>query len=104
MSYLWKLWKGVDNITSKKVFYTKQGYSYVKCTKEESFSWGGAAICDSCGSVMNDDIYLIYILASAYCPKCFEKWSNNATEYEDDIRLQNQMQNRWYKSYGFKIS
>lgn len=30
----------------KQLYYTDKGYSYIKCTKEECFSWGGMAICD----------------------------------------------------------
>lgn len=39
----------------------KQGYSYIKYTKEDCFTWGGVAICDSCGEFMDEDVYLIFI-------------------------------------------
>lgn len=87
---------------TKKLYYTKQGYSYLKCTAQDCYEWGGAAICDDCGETMTEDVYLIYILARAYCPKCFEDWQKRSTRYEEDLKLQRQNHERWYKAYGFK--
>lgn len=86
---------------TKQLHYTKQGYSYLKCTKKDCFEWGGAAICDYCGESMTADVYLIYILGRAYCPKCFEEWTQRAKKYEEDLYLQEQNHERWYKAYGF---
>ena len=88
---------------NKIIEYTKQGYSYIKCFKEDCFNWGGAAICDSCGEQMTSDVYLIYILNQAFCPKCFNEWLKHAERYEEDILLQKQNHERWYKSHGFNI-
>lgn len=85
-----------------KLEYTKQGYSYVKCTKEECFNWGGMAICDSCREFMEEDVHLIFILGQAFCPKCFDKWINRAKRYKEDLYLQERNQERWYMAYGFK--
>ncbi len=87
----------------KKIEHTKQGYSYIKCTRQECFEWGGAAICDMCGKDMLDDVYLIYILSSAYCPKCFDDWIKHSKRYEEDIELQKRNDKRYYFNYGFKI-
>ena len=87
----------------KKLEYTEHGYSYLKCKQKDCFDWGGFAICDYCGEVMTDDVYLIFILGSAYCPKCFNDWIKRTTRYEDDIQLQEQNQERWYKFHGFNI-
>lgn len=86
----------------REMLHTKQGYSYLKCTKKDCFDWGGLAICDFCGEDMKDDVYLIFILNSALCPKCFEEWISRAKKYSDDIELQKQNHERWYKAYGFK--
>lgn len=85
-----------------KLEHTKQGYSYIKCTKEDCFNWGGMAICDNCGEMMYDDVYLIFILGQAFCPKCFEEWKGRAIRYEEDLYLQEQKQERWYMAHGFK--
>lgn len=85
-----------------KLGYTKQGYSYIKCTKEDCFSWGGMAICDSCGNFINEEVYLIFILGQACCQKCFQEWAKSASTYKDDLCLQQQNQERWYKLHGFK--
>ncbi len=85
-----------------KLEYTKQGYSYIKCTKEDCFAWGGMAICDSCGETMNEDIYLIFILGQAFCSKCFKEWIDRTKRYEEDLYLQEQNQERWYAAHGFK--
>lgn len=86
----------------KKMKYTDQGYSYIECTREECFSWGGAAICDYCNKNMFEKVYLIYILGQAYCPKCFKQWLKRSKRYEEDLQLQNQNHERWYAMHGFK--
>ena len=90
-------------LKNAKLNYIKQGYSYIKCTADDCFDWGGMAICDDCGERMQDDVYLIFILARAYCPKCFENWIKRAKRYEDDIYLQKQRHLDWYKAYGFDV-
>lgn len=86
-----------------KLNYTKQGYSYIKCTKEDCFNWGGAAICDNCDELMEEEIYLIFILGRALCKNCFEEWAENTTRYEEDLQLQNQNHLKWYKAHGFDV-
>lgn len=85
-----------------KLSYTKKGYSYIKCTKHDCYNWGGIAICDYCGKPMENEVYLIFVLARAYCPICFKEWMKRSKRYEDDIELQNRIQERWYLNYGFK--
>lgn len=86
-----------------KLQYTDKGYSYIKCTKEDCFNWGGISICDNCGRDMDNDVYLIFILGSALCPKCFENWAKNSKKYADDLKLQKQRHKEWYKAYGFIV-
>lgn len=86
-----------------KLNYTNNGYSYIKCTKEDCFDWGGMAICDNCGETMQEDIYLIYILHSALCKECFEDWAEYSKKYEEDLQLQKQNHLAWYKAYGFDV-
>lgn len=87
---------------TKKLEYTDKGYSYIKCAKEDCFNWGGLAICDSCGELMNEEVYLIYILGQAFCPKCFFEWIGRSKRYEEDLALQKQNHERWYRGYGFQ--
>ncbi len=87
----------------KQLQYTKQGYSYIKCNKQDCINWGGLGICDSCGKIMNESIYLIFILNQAFCKKCFNDWIDRASRYEEDIELQKENHIKWYKIHGFKI-
>ena len=87
-----------------KLEYTKQGYSYIKCTHKDCFDWGGLAICDDCSeSMIGEEVYLIFILGRAYCKKCFEDWIKRANRYEEDLDLQKQRHIAWYKAYGFDV-
>lgn len=86
-----------------KLNYTKQGYSYIKCTKEDCFDWGGMAICDDCNEPMMEEVYLIFILGRAYCKKCFDNWLKRSKRYEEDLELQKQRHIAWYKAYGFDV-
>ncbi len=82
-----------------RIKYTEKGYSYIECNVEECLQWGGIGVCDYCGQFMKDKIYLIYILNSAYCPKCFEEWKKRSIRDEDDIKLQKLYHLRYYKNY-----
>lgn len=86
-----------------KLNYNRQGYSYLKCKSNECFDWGGLAICDSCGKRMHGDVYLIFVLGSAYCEKCFKDWCERSKKYEEDLKLQKGNHIRWYKMHGFKV-
>lgn len=87
---------------NKQLNYTDKGYSYVKCSNTDCFNWGGLGICDSCGRYIEDEVYLIFILNSAYCKKCFKEWENRSKRYKEDIQLQKESQERWYMYHGFK--
>ena len=49
----------------KEIKYTNTGYSYIECTKEECYRWGGACICDDCNKDIGNSIYLVFILGRA---------------------------------------
>lgn len=86
-----------------KLEYTKQGYSYIKCTADDCFKWGGMAICDNCNEAMKEEIYLIFILGRALCKSCFKEWENETKRYIEDIKLQKERHIEWYRAYGFNI-
>lgn len=88
---------------SKKICYTRQGYSYVKCNENDCYNWGGASICDRCNSKMHGEVYLVYVLGMAYCRNCFEEWQERSKRYEDDIILQTNNHLRWYKCHKLNI-
>lgn len=86
----------------EKLNYTKQGYSYIKCSKEDCLNWGGMAICDNCSELM-EEVYLIFILGRALCKKCFNEWIEHSKKYIDDLKLQEENQVNWYKAHGFMV-
>lgn len=89
---------------NKELFYTPQGYSYIKCTPQECFNWGGSCICDMCDTYMApDNIYLIFVLHSAICQDCFDEWIKRTKRYDDDIELQTKNDILFYRSYGFNV-
>lgn len=90
-------------MVKKKLEYIKQGYSYVRCNNKECYNWGGGCICDSCGEVMHNKIYLIYILNSAYCENCFKEWSKNAKKYDEDLKMQNAHHIDYYNMHGLEV-
>lgn len=83
--------------------YIDKGYSYIECTKEDCYKWGGLGICNGCDKRMEDKVYLIFILHRAYCKKCFEDWQKYSRRYEEDIQLQKESHIDWYNAYGFEV-
>ena len=86
-----------------KLDYTKQGYSYIKCTKEDCLGWGGFAICDDCNKEMEEEIYLIFISGRALCKDCFEEWKKYSKRYKEDLDLQKERHLEWYRLHGFEV-
>lgn len=86
-----------------KLNYTNNGYSYIKCTKDDCFNWGGMAICDNCNKTMMEEIYLVFVLGRALCKECFGEWIKDSRKYEEDLYLQRKNHLAWYKVYGFDI-
>ena len=86
-----------------KIEYTKQGYSYVLCTKDDCFKWGGANICDSCSDYMQGDVYLVYVLNMAFCEKCFKEWEKEAEKDKFDLKLQKENHIAWYKAHRLEL-
>lgn len=86
-----------------KLNYTDNGYSYITCSPEDCFNWGGMSICDNCGNPMHEDIYLIFVLGRAICKECFDEWLKRSKRYEEDLYLQKQNHISWYKAHGFKL-
>lgn len=81
---------------------TPQGYMYVEVTKEDCLNWGGFAMCDLCGE-MFEKSYLVFVLNGAICEKCFNEWVQRAKRYEDDLRLQEECYEDWFKFYLEKV-
>lgn len=63
---------------------TKSGYIAYECSVSELQNIGGLGICDFCNNFAVVG-YLIPVLNSFYCRKCFERWDSKAKYYANDI-------------------
>ena len=86
-----------------RINYTKEGFSYIKVSPLENIKWGGYCVCNGCNNqILNDDMYLIFILNDVYCKECFNRWISRKTtltqeEIESDLKTQNSKHIEWYK-------
>ena len=87
----------------KEIKYTDKGYSYVECTREECYSWGGMCVCDDCDHDINNVVYLVFMLGRAYCKKCFENWVKHSKIYPEDLQLQSERHIAYYKAHGLEV-
>ena len=87
----------------KEIKYTNTGYSYVECTKEECYNWGGGCICDDCNEEMQGSIYLVFVLGRALCKKCFDEWQKHSHRYEEDLQFQTERHIAYYKAHGLEV-
>lgn len=86
----------------KKIKKDKCGYYYADVEMQEIYNWGGLGICDSCGEpiFMNGRIgKLVWVLGGCICEKCFNDWQSRNKRYEEDLALQEECAERYYKSY-----
>ena len=87
----------------ERIKYTKDGFSYIEVSPIENIKWGGYCVCNGCNnSVLNRDMYLVFILNDTYCERCFNEWNNRETsltpeEIEEDLKYQNKYHIEWYK-------
>ena len=87
----------------KEIKYTNKGYSYVECTREDCFLWGGMCVCDDCSHKIEDTVYLIFVLGRAYCKNCFEDWLKHSKGYKEDLQLQSERHIAYYKAHGLEV-
>ena len=80
----------------RKIETTENGYYYAKVTEEECFNWGGLSVCDLCGNPFKEG-YLIFVLGSCICPKCFNSWIKTSTKYEEDLKFQRESSEEWFR-------
>lgn len=67
-------------------FKTKQGYTVFKTTLTECIEiTGGYGICDMCNTP-DTTLYIIPVLNSAYCEKCYKDWRERTREYYEEDR------------------
>lgn len=67
-------------------FKTKQGFTIYKSTFFECISaTGGLGICDWCNR-SNSTLYIVPVLNSAYCEKCYKDWRERTREYYEEDR------------------
>lgn len=82
--------------------YTPRGFSYIKVTPHEIFSWGGLCICNGCGKRKMEDMNLCFVLLDVYCDKCWKEilerqqgFSQEDVDY--DLALQKEQSLDWYR-------
>ncbi len=57
----------------------KKGHKYILVNQEQmTQKLHGLGICDFCCSTILNNGYLVPVLNSVYCKKCFSRWQQNA--------------------------
>lgn len=76
--------------------------SYVEVNTHEIYSWGGICKCDYCNRDILDKGYLIFLLNSCICEKCFSdivrRYRDTKLSYDDKV-MQSCIHNDYYKNY-----
>lgn len=74
---------------------TLNGHKFIKMNQAQIMGKiFGLCICDSCYGAMFDG-FLIPVLNSVYCERCFTAWSDRAIYYEED-REYEKMKSKYY--------
>ena len=78
------------------------GYYYADVSVQEILNWGGFGICDTCGEPIakNGKVgKLVWVLGGCICEKCFADWDKRKVKYKEDLALQEECAERYYKNY-----
>lgn len=71
-----------------KKFVTKCGYkAYSGSPTEIMTATGGLGICDWCAKP-TPKMYVVPVLNSAMCEKCFEDWNQRAVIFKEDLSFE----------------
>jgi hypothetical protein len=102
--------KFIENFTSvKEVLIAKNRCNYIKVNFQEMLhKLNGAGICDFCGEPALENFntaeaFLIPVLNSVYCGKCFTRWENTAKRYDEDISYENKKTDYYLKILNGEI-
>ncbi len=60
-------------------------FKILKLNKQEILKIGGYGICDSCNKILSNDGFMICVLFSCYCEKCYQEWYKVAINIEKDV-------------------
>lgn len=89
--------------TEDRVKYLSNGFNYVEITPSECFSWGGMCICNGCNKqVLDDNLYLVYVLGDTYCKECFYSWEKGAGKLSKEDLLSDLEQQKKYSLDFYK--
>lgn len=70
-----------------KQIKSKAGYTVFETTADDVTKLGGAGICDFCNCFAQKG-YLIPVLNSYICPKCYSDWDNSGKMYAEDLDVE----------------
>lgn len=83
----------------RRIEETNNGYYYADVSIRECIGWGGLGLCDTCNEPIVDGGHLIFILGSCLCDNCFNDWLSRSKRYEEDIQIQQDNSEQWFKAY-----
>ncbi|EAH7099663.1 TPA: hypothetical protein R8V35_001823 [Campylobacter jejuni] len=63
-------------------------FKILKLNKQEILKIGGYGICDSCNKTLSNDGFMICVLFSCYCEKCYQKWYKVAINHKEDREIE----------------
>ncbi|EAI3389517.1 hypothetical protein PJO00_001732 [Campylobacter coli] len=63
-------------------------FKILRLNKQEILKIGGYGICDSCNRRLSNDGYMICVLYSCYCEKCYKEWYKVAINHKEDKEIE----------------
>ncbi|EOH0416918.1 hypothetical protein ACTK2J_001821 [Campylobacter jejuni] len=63
-------------------------FKILRLNKQEILKIGGYGICDSCNRRLSNDGYMICVLYSCYCEKCYKEWYKVAINHKEDREIE----------------
>lgn len=78
-----------------------KGFIVYKMKGAETMKLGGCGVCDYCNNTSANG-YLVAVLKSYYCEKCYRDWLKRAKYYEEDRRYELKYINYYDKIFKIK--
>ena len=85
-----------------KKLKSKCGYVIYKGSLKEIVKVTGGCRCDMCNEP-DDIMYVVPVLNSAMCCKCYKDWNNRDIYYEEDIPFERQFEKVFDKRINEKL-
>ncbi len=83
-----------------KIVNNYKGFKVIRLSRKEAYSLSWGDICESCNSIITEDMYYIAAINDVLCKSCYNNFINESTRYSEDIPIEDRNFNYYKEALG----